>query len=285
MSRKSHNSHGGEMESPDLGLSEIAHSLMEKGLNEEASLFHGLSVQVQESRRPPGLFSKMKASLAEKAQEQWQHVVGELSESRDTWRLIKTRMKGQRLSSEEVSKIKAQLLDIFRVLPAGSLAVANAALPIPGTGLFTPWILAKMGLLPSRWREAHTLKTLEKEYQHLRTLGADKEALAVREIMDLLEEEALHREEVANECALLAHWDANENGQWDEDEKKAYALAVERLIKKRDKHQHQKRWYLQYRFQIFGPVFLTEIKDREPQWPLLVSFDGKGEWVDANDLL
>lgn len=274
-----------KMEDGDLGLGDVARALKEKGLDEDAALLQDLSRELKETRRPPGLFSKMKTSLAQKAQEQWGHVVGELKESKDVWALVKARVTGRRLSREEVFKIKAQLLDIFRVLPAGSLAVANAALPIPGTGLFTPWLLAKMGLLPSRWREAHTLKTLEKEYRHLKTLGANKEALRVREIMNLLEEEALHREEVANQCALLAHWDENENGAWDEEEREAYESAVEDMKLKVEKHRHRKRWYLQYRFQIFGPVFLAEIADRDPQWPLLVSLDGKGHWVAADDLL
>lgn len=272
-------------EQADLGLGAVADCLERKGLVQDARSMRGLSAQVIETRRPAGLFSRMKTSLAKKAQEQWGHVVGELRESRDVWRLIKVRLSGQRLSPEEVFKIKAQLLDIFRVIPAGSLEVANAALPVPGTGLFTPWLLAKTGLLPSQWREAYTLKALEKEYEHLRASGAAQEAVKVREVMALLEEEALHREEVANQCALLAHWDLNENGKWDASERAAYEKAVAEMKARVDKLGHQKRWYLQFHFQIFGPVFLNEIVDRDPQWPLLVSLDGKGDWVSVNDLL
>ncbi len=127
--------------------------------------------------RPPGIFGRLSAALKQKAATQWGHLVGELRESAEVMGLISGRLRNQRpLTPEERDKVRAQMLDLLKVVPAGLIAVGNAALPIPGTGIFTPWILVKLGLMPSRWREAHLLDQLQREQARLREQGHSDEA-------------------------------------------------------------------------------------------------------------
>ena len=87
--------------------------------------------------------------------------------------------------------------------------------PIPGTSVFTPWLLARLGLMPSRWREAHLLDQLRKEAARLRQAGHSEQAKRVSRLGSDLEAEANARERAAHEASLLTHWDANQNGIWE----------------------------------------------------------------------
>lgn len=248
-----------------------------------------LQEELDAIERPPGIFRRFTNAFKAKAAANWKHVVGELVESREVMAIVGARLKGERqLTPEEVDKIRSQMLDVLRVVPAGIIAVANSAFPIPGTGLFTPWILARLGLMPSRWREAHLLHALHKEMERLQAAGHDEEAEAVEELLHDLEEEADAREDAAREAALLTFWDANRNGIWDPEERAAYEAEAARLRGLAfGSRGANKRWFLQMDGQVFGPYRLSEVVrgGETPPSNLLACLDGKSGWVAVEDLL
>ncbi|MCB9765540.1 MAG: hypothetical protein H6739_37545 [Alphaproteobacteria bacterium] len=267
-------------------LVELAEDLEAEGLVDDAERLRSVNAELAEIVRPPGLFSRMTENLRRAAETHWQHVLGELEESRELWQLLRARMAGEReLTPEETDAIRAQLLDIFRVVPAGLVAVANSVLPIPATSMFTPWLLHKMGLMPSRWREAHALAVLEREHAHLRALGRHDAARRLNELIADLEEEADAREAAERRSALLTFWDANENGAWDPSEEAAYQEAVARVRARVRAAGHQRCWYLQLNDHVFGPVRFTELSDVDCQGVLLICYDGRSGWVALHDVL
>lgn len=262
----------------------IAVALESRGIDPGA--LRDLQQELDVLERPPGVFGRLSTALKRKAAAQWRHVVGELQESREVMGLITRRVRGeQRLSPEEVDKIRSQMLDLLRVFPAGIIAVGNAALPIPGTGIFTPWLLARLGLMPSCWREAHLLSQLQKEQQRLREAGHGQEADELEALRSALEEEAVCREVAARDAALLTHWDANRNGVWDDEERAAYRTEVERLRGAAARSATAKRWYLQYEGQVFGPYRLSELEGADVPADLLTCLDGKTGWVSLEELI
>lgn len=266
-------------------LTGLALELEASGQIEDARILRDAVDEIDEIENPPGLFSRMTASVKDSAMRQWRNVVGELKESKEAWGLLHTRIKtGEPLTKEQHDAVKAQILDVMRVVPAGLVASANATLPVPATGLFTPWLLKKMGLLPSRWREAHAISTLTKEAEHLEEIGEVHKAECVRRVVGELEAEAAHREEVEQKCALLTSWDANDNGIWDADEVEAYRKCVDKTRTRLEKKGHTKHWYFQLHGHVFGPVRVSELGDLDPEGRLLVCYDAGG-WVCWADLV
>ncbi len=233
---------------------------------------------------PPGAITRLRARLQQRALLQWGHVVGELQESAEAMSLLRKGIAQRQLSAEERDTVRAQMLDLVKVVPAGLIAMANSALPVPGTSLFTPWLLARLGLMPSRWREAHLLTELEREQERLQQAGHQQAAAQLAALHDQLEDEADQRERAARDAMLLTQWDANRNGVWDAEEKAAYQRAVEAMRRRRDTAAARRRWYLSLEGQIFGPVRLTELA-REPGTALLICYDGRSGWVSLDDLL
>ncbi|HJN76625.1 MAG TPA: hypothetical protein QGF58_22030 [Myxococcota bacterium] len=269
-------------EAATLGM--LAAELEAEGQTEDARVLREVQEEIDAVEKPPGVFKRLSAGMKKAALQQWTNVVGELQESKEVWTLVRHRMKtGEDLTVEQKDVVRAQVLDVLRVVPAGLVAAGNAALPVPGTGWFTPLILKSMGLLPSRWREAHALRSLEKEADHLEALGDVHRAEQVREIITRLEADADHRAEVDRSCALLTHWDANDNGIWDPDEVAAYRKCCERIWQRRDKQAQRKFWFFQLNGHVFGPVRLSELRNLDPDGELLVCYDGGG-WVSWRDL-
>ena len=267
-------------------LDELANELEAQGLADDAQTLREVQDELEGLEKPPGLFRRMTGGIRKTASEQWGHVVGELQESKETWALIRQRMAtGEPLSPADSDKVKAQVADCFRVVPAGLLAACNSVFPIPGTGILTPWLLKQLGLLPSRWREAHALNQLEAEHEHLLGLGRADSAERVHGLIDKLEAEIDAREAAEASGALLTHWDANNNGIWDGDEREAYDQAVLDLRVMMSSRHSAKRWFLQLNAHVFGPVRLSELGELEPEGPLLVCFDGKSGWIAYRDLM
>jgi len=265
-------------------IEDIAGRLEERGIPSGA--LHLLQEELNVIERPPGVFGRISAAFKRTATNQWRHVVGELQESREVMGLISGRLRGDtQLGPEDVDKIRSQLLDILKVVPAGIIAAGNAALPIPGTGIFTPWILARLGLMPSCWREAHLLSTLQKEQERLREAGHTLEADEVDALRRELLEEATGREAAARDAALLTHWDANNNGVWDDEERAAYQEEVARLKVLMTRRGNSKRWFLQFERQVFGPYRLSELEGADVPADMLTCLDGKTGWISLEDLI
>ncbi len=267
-------------------LNDIAEELVADGQVEEANALLQVQAELDASEKPPGLFKRLSTAVRETAQQQWSHIVGELQESKEAWALIQNRVKtGESMNAVDKEIVRAQLMDIFKVFPATVVATANAAVPIPGSGLLTPWLLNKLGLMPTRWREAHALHELQAQEEHLRSIGDIDHADKVHGVIDQLTADADAREEMEERCALLTVWDANQNGVWDADEIETYRQAVQEIRTKLAEHGQKKQWYFMLHSHVFGPVRLNDIDDWTPDEKLLICFDAKSGWVSFADVI
>ncbi len=265
-------------------LLRIARDLERQGL--DARVLLDLENELAVIEAPPGVFGRMSAAVKGAAKRNWGRVVGEVTESRELLSLIQQRVRNDKpLSEAERAKVKAQLGDMFRAVPAGFIAATNSILPMPGTSMLTPWLLVKMGLMPSRWREAHVLAELRKEAKKLRETGHAAEADQLDALQHRIEDESDARESAAREAALLTHWDKNNNGIWDDDEKRAYQAVVRQLQSHALTKGAEERWFLQLNGQVMGPVSLNQLQGVELDSGLLVCFDGKSGWVSLEPVL
>jgi hypothetical protein len=257
----------------------------------DAHELRGLQDELDALERPPGLLTRMSQAAHHAAARHWRHFVDELGESKEAMGLIVARIQGGRLSPEDADKIRAQLVDLVKIFPAGLIAAANSAFPLPGTGLFTPWILCRLGLMPSRWREAHLLETLRRQRKRLLAQGRVAQAHVLEELEHEIEREAEMREHVARDTRLLSHWDANGNGTWDPSERLAYRRALERVRVLARRHATKKRWFLEMEGEIYGALRLSELFDdgevrsHLDDDDMLVCYDGKTGWVAMPHLL
>jgi hypothetical protein len=143
-----------------------------------------------------------------------------------------------------------------------------------------------MGLLPSRWREAHVLSELRKQAEKLHQAGNHQAAERLLQIEQDLEREADERERIARDTQLLTHWDENQNGVWDAPELLRYQAEVERLKQQLEINAAHKRWFFSYQGEVFGPLRLGDIEKRgTPSASLLCCYEGKSGWVAVSDLL
>ncbi|MCB9743435.1 MAG: hypothetical protein H6741_25025 [Alphaproteobacteria bacterium] len=269
----------------DPELVELAEALEAAGRDEGADRLREAERELYAIAHPPGLFGRMTENLRRKAAQQWQLVLDELEESRETYQLIRAQVSGEReLNEAERDAVRTQLGDLLRVLPASAVTLANYILPVPMTSFLTPWLLEKMGLLPSRWREARALDLLEREHEHLHAVGDLANAGRLAAIIERVEADAEAREEAQRRCALLTHWDANQNGAWDPEEEAAYQEELAALARRAGRLAHSRRWFLQLEGRVFGPVRLSELDGVESDGLLLICLDGRSGWVALHDL-
>ena len=264
----------------------VASELERQGLHEQVDELVEIDKLYTDISRPAGIFSSLTTKVIERAQSQWENVLVELRESRTAWEIIrKCTQESYVPTPQERQEVRAQLLDVLKLVPAVSIAFLNAALPVPGTSAFTPWLLMKMGLFPSRWQEVHILHRLEKQMAHLKSQHKHTEANSLQGIIEEINDLHDRQNRISSRCALLTHWDLNCNGKLDEDEIILYNEAVEKLAAIYEKAGHKKSWYILYNAHIFGPVFLHELDCRQPDLELLVAFKDKTPWVRLEDLM
>lgn len=216
--------------------------------------------------------------------EQWGHLLGEVAESKEAGSLLMRVAGGESLDPIEQDVLRAQLADGLRMLPAGVCVLAAEAIPVPGTGMVSVWALHKMGLMPSRWREAHLLAELRKEAARVRQVApqvaAELDAMGAE-----LEHEAEEHERVETRCATLMHWDADMDGSWSDGERQAYLQALTRVRRHVSADPHEKRWFLRYQAAVYGPYRLPRIRSAPLDLPLMVCFDGDTGWVELEAAL
>ena len=264
-------------------LTALSRQLAEAGI--EPGSLEDLQLELDALQHPPGVFSRATSALRQRAQTQWSHLVGELRESVEAMRLVGKGLARRRLSDEERDAIRAQMIDLVRVVPAGVIAIANSAFPVPGTSMFTPWLLARLGLMPSRWREAHLLDQLKLESTRLRQAGHLQAAEILTDLQHQLEDEADERERTAQQAALLTHWDTNNNGIWDDDEVLGYQQALAVMRTHRDRFSARRAWYLSLDSHVFGPIRLSQLPEGIANHGLLICYDGQSGWVSLDALL
>lgn len=226
----------------------------------------------------PGWLGRQAQALAAFVQRQVAHIQGEAAESKEAWGLLRRRVAGEDLSPVEEDILRAQTTDLVRMVPAAAIAVVAESLPMAGTALITPYVLGKLGLLPSRWREARLREGLQHEADRLREAHAEAEARQVDALIDELRCAATRREE----AALASRWDTNGDGELDLIERFAYDEAVERLRGEAARQGHRRRWYLWTDHEVIGPVRLTELA--EAPVGVLVNLEDDPAWVRLRDL-
>ena len=272
------------MNTPTSGrIADLVRDLSARGL--DVGELASLQEQLDAVEHPPGWFARMRSGFREFADRQWRNVWGELQESADVAAILRRAMSGETVSAIERDKVRSQILDLLRVAPAGFVALAVEAIPVPGTSAVTPWLLTKLGLMPSRWREAHLLHRLQKESARLRAADFGAEADEVDLLAATITRECDEREELALDAALLSWWDADKDGQWDPEERIAYDAAVGVLRTAVKLHGHTRRWYLCDRKHVFGPLRLSELGESPTGGHLMVRFDVVEGWVSLADVL
>ena len=264
-------------------LHDLVESLRDSGI--ELGHLPEAEAELEQLAEPPGTFHRLTMQARAFAARQWSHVLGELSESREVFDLVTRRMQGEALTREQQSAVTAQIQDLMRMVPAGALFLAVEAIPVPGTSAVTPWLLSRLGLLPSRWREAHLLDTLQEEAVRLRAAHEDAAADKVEALITAISDEASHRAAAAHRADLASSWDTDGDGVLSPKEQAAYDKALERLVGLGGDRASERRWYLRYQGQIFGPARLSELRRIEHDAPLLICFDGKDGWVELDLLL
>jgi hypothetical protein len=267
----------------DNRIAQLAAWLEERGV--AADHLHQLEPELEALERPPGVFRRWTRTASTFASKQWRHLLGELQESRDVMDIIRRARAGEPITPAERDQARAQLHDLLRMAPAGLLVLALEFFPIPGTGLLAPWALMRLGLMPSRWREAHLLHELRQEADRLRARHLDEEAAAVEALERTLTLEGEARDAQATAEALLSWWDADGDGEWDDEEIAAYEAAIAGLQADLPRTRHQKRWYVSWNHHVFGPARLDALVGDAPDGgPLLVRRDDQAAWVRLGDL-
>jgi hypothetical protein len=264
-------------------LARLAFELERLGLpHEELMLLHAEAAALE---RPPSLAGRLGAQASQLARSQWARVLGEWQESRDAWRLLQRRASGgPPLSPEEEDQLRDQLLDLLRLVPAGIVASASFAIPLPGAFLLTPALLSRLGLLPSRWREARLTARLQDEVERVRAAGQEGLAQRLSQIRAELEEEAEARERVARDAALLRSWDQDGDGKWSPEERAVYLRAVEEVAARAAADGESRRWFVLAEDRVFGPTRLAPLLALESPGALLVRPDVALGWVALADL-
>jgi len=267
----------------ETSLSGIADELEASG--HDPGALRDLQMELNCLDKPPGFWSRLTGDVREAAARHWGFVLGELHESTEAAAILGRAITAPtEVSAEDRDKLQSQLLDLMRAIPAAIVAAANAALPIPCTSLATPWLLHRLGVMPSHWREAHLLDSLQSEVDRLQQEGLALQARALEEIRADIEEEAIARDRVEHDARLLTHWDANQDGRWDEAERTAYRAAVEKLSALACRSASRRSWYLLHEGGVFGPVRLSNFLHDEQSSDLLVCWEGQSGWVALSDL-
>lgn len=266
-------------------LDRLAAQLEAAGLAEHARELREARAELAYVEAPPTRVGRLSARVRAGAARQWKHAVGELRESRTAWALIQKRLRGgEQLTPEEADQVRSQVLDVLKMLPASVIAAATAAVPVPGAMLASPWVLQRLGLMPSRWREANALQRLRRQRARLAELGRD-EAQAIGNLIDAIEDQADRRDAAARADVLLAHWDADGDGEWDDAERDAYEAERDRLAEAAVAEPEKKRWFLQSDGHVVGPLRWTEVPRAGLDPRTLVCQDATSGWIALHDLL
>ncbi len=258
--------------------------LRNKGLSEEADELHELVEEAEAIERPASWLSRMKGKVGQLASNQWGYVRQELEETKEVYSLLRKRANKEidELDPIQREKIRAQLLDLFKVVPGGALAVANFVAPIPCSSWLTPALLINLGLMPSSWKEAHIQHRLKRLVGKLQNKGMLDQAGDVLVILEDMEAQAHHRERmaaVASDNRMLAFFDKDRNGTLDSKEQAQLHAAMDKVVKVMRGRWGARIWYLCLEGDVSGPFTLPDIDALACGEDSLVCRAGTKAWV------
>lgn len=252
----------------DLSLLEIADEVEREG--GDATPLRALADEAAALERPPGALSRALAGLREAAGRQWERLLGELQESREAAALVREAVHGVRsLSADERDRVRAQLADLVKAFPAGLIAAVGMIAPLPGSALATPWLLDRLGLMPTRWREAHLLEQVRRHEAALRAEGRGAAADRVAALQAALARASDERERLPSPVRRA--------------DEAAYMSELEQLRALVGAEASRRAWFVAFAGQVYGPCRLREIDGTMEE--LLVCWRGESRWVLLRELL
>jgi len=234
-----------------------------------------------------GRISDVAHSLRAMAARQWKNFVQEVGESRDVLDLLRRRLSGdiKSFSPAERDMVRAQIADVFRVVPATALALA----PVPGIAVVTPFLLKKLNLLPSAWREAGVISRLDETARKLEAGGETEEAARVRETIASLRHRSADREErvrlLRQNPDIRVLYDFNMDGEIDDAEWATIKADRAALQAAARDDPAARRWYFSATGRAEGPVTLGELRDLPLPEHAVVTTAGLDRWVPLELLL
>ena len=272
-------------------LRDVEAALRAKGLAEEAADLGAVREEASAfrsfRRRLGSRLGTLADGLKKTAAEQWQLVGQELSQSREVMSLLARRMSGEikSFSPAEEELVRRQVADVFRMVPATALALA----PVPGIAIVTPFVLKKLDLLPSAWREAHVIHKLETTASRLRGKGEIEEADRLARMARELEAQSRDREDRARTLRELPGvrlmYDFDMDGTIDDREWeaiKADRAALRRLAAGEGPLEGETAddaWYFTTEGEVEGPVTLETLRALPLPEHALVHAPGIDHWI------
>jgi len=265
-------------------LLDLEARLRASGLQAGADEVHELVEEAEALERPSSWLQRMRGKMGSMARAQWQRVQQELEETREVYGLLRKRANREidELDPVQKEKIRAQLLDLFKVVPGGALAVANFVAPIPCSSWLTPALLINLGLMPSAWKEAHVAHRLQRLMHKLEKRGQLDRVHEVGEILEDIATSAAHRERmgaIAADRKLLALYDRNRDGTLDADEQSALHDAMDKVMRAMRGRWGARIWYLYRDGDVNGPYTLPDIDALGCDEDTLLCRGGTKRWV------
>jgi hypothetical protein len=271
----------------DAELAQVEESLREKGLSDEASELESVRREAPLRR---GLVRRLGA-LAEGAREigrrQLELLGKEMADSRELVSLLGARVSGKikQFSEEEDALVRGQLWDLFRSVPATAIVLA----PVPGIALLSPFVLQKLNLLPSAWREAHVIDRLERTIEQLEEQGETEEAERLRATVAQLEER--HRDRADRMRTLREHpllreiYDFDKDGTIDDEEWASIKEDRDTIRRAVVEGEKASRWFVSTGGEVEGPVDLVTLLEAPLPEHALVRIVELPRWVPLDLLL
>lgn len=265
------------------GLARLAFELERLGLPHEELM--RLHVEASALERPPGLAARLSANTAQLARSQWAHLLGEWRDSREAFELLQRRLRGDPpLSPAEEERLRTQLVDLLRLVPAGMIAGASFAIPLPGAFLLTPALLGRLNLLPSRWREARLQRRIQAEVERVREAGHAGLAERLAAVQAELDREAEVREQIARDASLLRAAGAPPAEGWGEVERRVYLRGLAQLADAIRSGGEARSWFVLAEARVFGPIRVGPLLALGEAEGLMVRHSGDPAWVSLADL-
>jgi len=262
-------------------LRDLESTLRTKGLAEEArdigEMREQASAMGQVGRRIGGLAGNLK----EMAARQWHFFLREMGESREAVSLLRRRMSGEikSFSPAEQELVRDQVADLFRMVPATALALA----PVPGIAVITPFVLKKLNLLPSAWREANLLHRLQETAAQLEEKGEVQEAQRLREVAAQVRAKNADRSDrlrtLRQHPSIRLLYDFNMDGEIDDDEWALLKTDRQHIRACAGDDSQAPRWYFTTDGETRGPVALAELRAMPLPDQTLITVEGLARWI------
>lgn len=262
---------------------DVEKSLRAKGLDDEAQRLHEVSEQVSLLGGMGRAIGGFAGTLRDAATRQWELVNRELSESREVMSLLVKRLNGEigSFSAAEEDLVRAQVADLFRMVPATALALA----PVPGMAVVTPFVLRRLNLLPSAWRESNAVYRLEQTAGALHAKGETEEAEKVEAMIAQLRDHHLDREDrirtLRQHPSIRLMYDFNMDGVIDDEE---WAVIKGDRDQLRALVEADVDWYFTVSGEVEGPLSVASLRELPLPEQALVCADGLERWVPVEML-